>query len=198
MSELTYDSNDEMYFHWYLMTLKEHNFILEYELQPKPFILSEPVVSQYVKPMKRVENKTLEYTILNGHIYTPDAQIIWNPRVAKNVLYKDAYTFPFLDINPDEIKERCDTLPFIATCGVSYVEIKPAHDFQNMTRLVKLNQKWVFDKYKDFVNIITPQKLFNETFTPSRYFYTDKSPKERKINYKNIKTIDEFIREHNI
>jgi hypothetical protein len=186
-----YDSNDEMYFHWYLMTLKEHNFILEYELQPKPFILSEPIVSKYVKPMKRVEDKILKYTILNGHVYTPDAKIIWNPNRAKGILY-DNFIF---DIDNIPTTERHDTLSFIAILDISYIEIKPSHDFQNMTRLVKLNQKWVFDKYKEFVNIITPQKLFNETFTPSRYFYTDKSSQQRKLNYKNIKTIDEFIRQ---
>jgi hypothetical protein len=185
--EKKYDSQDEMYFHWYLMTLKEHNFIYEYELQPKPFMLSEKFLLQYEKQMNRVENKLLHYSIINEHIYTPDAKIIWNPRVAKGILYNDISEISY---------KRIDNVPFLAIDSVSYVEIKPAHDFQNMTRLVKLNQKWVWDKHKEFVNIITPQKLFNETFTPSRYFFTDKSTQHRKINYKNILTIDEFIRKH--
>lgn len=186
--EKKYDSQDEMYFHWYLMTLKEHNFIYEYELQPKPFVLSDNLSLQYIKKMKKVDDKVLDYTVLNGHIYTPDAKIVWNSRVAKDILYKNIWS--------KETDERIDNVPFLAIDGVSYVEIKPAHDFQNMTRLVKLNQKWVWDKHKEFVNIITPQKLFNETFTPSRYFFTDKSTQHRKINYKNILTIDEFIRKH--
>lgn len=179
-----YDSNDEMYFHWYLMELKDNGFIQGYELQPTPFILSNEVRMSYTKPMKKVADKILSYSILNGHIYTPDAKIFWNEKSSKGVLYN----------NVGNYYNRIDDVPFLAIDNVSYVEIKPSHDFKNMTRLVKLNQKWVWDKHKEFVNIITPQKLFNETFTPGRFFLTDKSSTKRKLNYKNIKTINEFIK----
>jgi len=62
-----------------------------------------------------------------------------------------------------------------------------------MTRLAKINIKWVWDKYGVFVNIIIPEKHFDKTFTPKRFLTTDKSGKPRKIKYKNIKSLKQFI-----
>jgi hypothetical protein len=76
----------------------------------------------------------------------------------------------------------------------SYIEVKPSFDFKNMTRLVKINQKWVFEKHHIYINIVVPEHLFNRTFTPLKYFTTDKSGKPRKIKYKNKITLQEYLK----
>jgi hypothetical protein len=75
----------------------------------------------------------------------------------------------------------------------SYIEVKPLFDQNNMTRLAVLNQKWVMDKFGAFINIVIPEKLFDKTFTPKRYFTCDKSSTKRKIKYSNIITLEDFL-----
>lgn len=76
---------------------------------------------------------------------------------------------------------------------ISFIEVKPSFDQNNMTRLAVLNQKWVFEKFGLFINIVIPEKLFAKTFTPKRYLTCDKSSVKRKIKYKNIISLDEFL-----
>jgi hypothetical protein len=73
------------------------------------------------------------------------------------------------------------------------IEIKPIFDQNNMTRLAIINQKWVMEKHGLFVNIVIPDKLFENTFTPKRYLRCDASSKERKLKFSNVKSLDEFL-----
>lgn len=72
-------------------------------------------------------------------------------------------------------------------------EVKGPFDFQNMTRLFKLNQKWMFDKGV-YVQLITPQKLFTDTFAPQRYLLTDKGKGVRKVR-ETYRTLNEYIQQ---
>ena len=47
-------------------------------------------------------------------------------------------------------------------------------------------------EYNEYIQIVTPNKVFNATFTPERYLLTDKSFIPRKLKYKNVRTIREF------
>ena len=61
-----------------------------------------------------------------------------------------------------------------------------------MTRLVKINIKWVWSLHNEYVQIVVPEKMFKQTFTPERYMYTDKSNRMRVIKYKII-DLDGFL-----
>jgi hypothetical protein len=56
-------------------------------------------------------------------------------------------------------------------------------DQNNMERLFKVNQKWMWQKHGIFVNLIKPQELFQKTFTPAEYLRTP-TGKPRKLNFK--------------
>lgn len=71
-------------------------------------------------------------------------------------------------------------------------EVKGTFDYQNMTRLFKINQKWMYAKYGLYVTKIEPKKLFKETFVPKRYLLTDTGKGERKISEKYL-NLDEYI-----
>ena len=49
----------------------------------------------------------------------------------------------------------------------------------------------MFDKYKIYVNLIQPHKLFEDTWTPKKWLKTP-SGKDRKVNWE-IKTIEEYL-----
>ena len=174
-----FDSSEEKYFDWYLQTLLNNGFIKSYDFNTLSWDLSSKKTYEWEKKMKLVPNKIMETTILHPHIYTPDVVVEWNQN-AKNLFYQNL-----------EDNEKITTY-FYAQDDVSRWEIKGDFDYQNMTRLARVNIKWVMEKYGIYVQIVSPNKTFNKTFTPERYLLTDKSFKPRKLKYKNVKTIREF------
>lgn len=175
----SYDSHEEKYIDWYLQSLLNNGYIKKYTFHHKTYDLSIKIVHKWKKKMKRVEDKDMETTVLQPHTYTPDVLVEWN-KIAEGIFYQNL-----------TISDKLIT-PFIAQNDKSIWEIKGSFDFQNMTRLVTLNIKWVMEKYQDYIQIIVPNKIFNTTFTPQRYLLTDKSFILRKLKYKNVRTIREF------
>jgi hypothetical protein len=184
---LTFDSSGEMHFYWWCEELINAGYIESVLTQPLEFQLSGAIGERYIKPMKKVEDKVMEKIVMNPHIYTPDVQVKWTEK-AENIFF---IRFPQFRIGNNKellnlIKADCDM--------ISLIELKPIFDQNNMTRLAVINQKWVMDKFKVFVNIEIPEKLFDKTFTPQRYLMCDVSTaKKRKINYKNIISLNEFL-----
>jgi len=65
-------------------------------------------------------------------------------------------------------------------------------DQNNMERLFKVNQKWMWQKHGVYVNLVKPQDLFQRTFTPKEYLRTP-SGKPRKLNWKP-KSLFDFLK----
>jgi hypothetical protein len=190
-----FDSNEEKYTYFWLEELKRKGFIKKIVAQPESFDLSEPVVVEYYKQMK-TKGKYVEEPILRGHIYTTDFYVEWDEDF---VMTNSLVTMIYSDVK----KKNGASLGILLAHEIdgryfSYIEVKPNYDMKNMTRLAKINQKWVYEKHHLFVNIVIPEKLFNMTFTPLSYFVTDKSGKPRKIKYKNKITLDEYLKENGL
>lgn len=177
-----FDSHEELYYSWYLDELQDAGFIKSYEAQ-HVFHLLPDVNHIYTKKMVRVADKEVEYSLMKGHIYTTDFKIEWDES-AKGIFYEDL-------TDPPEHTPMTKAL-YIAKEGVTFIEIKPKFDFKNMTRLVKINIKWVWSLYNEYVQIVVPEKMFKKTFTPNRYQYTNKSNKKRVIKFET-QTLDEFL-----
>jgi len=183
-----FDSVGELHFSYWCEELKKKGYIEHYEFQPEAYDLSSKVTSTYKKPMKRVEDKVLEQTILQPHIYTPDVLIIWNSK-AQGVFY-----------NTLEDCSKVEPHQMIANwqgyenrmVWASTIELKPTFDHQNMTRLASLNIKWVYEKHKHVIEMVKLPDFFKKTFTPNRYLLTDKTYVTRKLKYKPT-TLNEFI-----
>ena len=139
--------------------------------------------------MKRVEDKILTQTILQPSSYTPDFIIYWEPKAIGIFVSKESKTVGKI------------ITPFLCTDDelISIVETKGTFDMGNMTRLANNNIKFVYEKYNVYIDMIKVPAIFKKTFTPDRYYMTDKSFKTRKINYgtKNKiigpRTLREFI-----
>ena len=181
--ENEFDSKGELYFSWWINQLIEARYIESVEYQPEPFSLSGQVNVDRFEPYKKKEGgKYVPEEILAGHIYTADVLIYWTQKAI------NLFAFPLEgDLRKKKNRSFLQLLCQQDSVGkwFSFIEVKPSFDQNNMTRLAKINQKWVFEKYGIFVNIVIPEKHFEKTFTPTRYFYTDKSGKPRAIKYKN-------------
>ena len=142
-----YDSNEELWLAYYLDELKEADFVAEWKSQPQEYVLSEPVVYTWLQKLK-TKGKLKPSALLQGHKYTPDFMVSWNS-CARNI---------FFNTIDDGINLK--NVPFFAHSGnnISIVDIKPAFDMNNMTRLFVINQKWMMDKYGIYVQKIIISK----------------------------------------
>ena len=177
-----FDSSEELYFSWYLEQLKASRYINHWERIETSYLLTKGLEHEYIKPMKKVEDKALKQTILAPSSYTPDFKIYWEPK-AIGIFVSELYN----------TKEKINT-PFICQNPemVSIIETKGMFDMGNMTRLANNNIKFVYETYNVYINMIKIPDIFNKTYTPDRFLMTDKTFQPRKLKYKNVRTLREF------
>ena len=180
-------SNEEMYFGWYLEDLLDAGYIDDWTYEEETFDLALPVKLPWKKQLK-TKVKDMSMSFLEKCTYNPDFKIYWNEK-AKGVFY----------YNLEEEIYDPKTLPYFACQqNISRIEIKPNHDFQNKTQQAVIKIKWLM-QLGTYVQLVIPapkvskggklnpqSALFNNTFIPRRYVYTDKSMGLRKINFKHI------------
>lgn len=179
------DSEEEYYFLTWVYELIKLGYIHKVEradtfnLTPKYAYELVEEIQLKTKVKKVVKNKV----ILNPHVYTPDFIIYWkDKKFIEHGIYED-----LCKINPQFTIYEKDGFP------ITYVEIKPDFDQNNMTRIFKINQKFTYFIYSIYVILVNvPGSLFQDTFTPLSYFYTLKTGKKRKIKWKPI-TVEEYI-----
>lgn len=175
------DSQEEVMMLMYIEELIENGYAEKVE-RAKTFDLSAKLRNTYnvtvqMKTKEKVVEKSL--ILLEDHVYTPEFVVIW---LAKG---KDTFVDTLVNIN-----SRKFTRPFIGG-NATYIEVKPEFDKNNMTRLFKINQKWMWSSYGIFVNLVQPHKLFEETFTPRAYLTTP-TGKTRVIHWP-VKTLEEYV-----
>ena len=179
------DSKEEMYFVWYLEELVATGFVKDFRRCPT-YQLGIPIQKQYIKPMKKVEDKILEQTIMKPHEYTPDYIIMWE-RESVGVLCTDI----------DDIFDKHVSKFICQKDGdeyYSHVEIKGGYDRFGRTDKMQISIKWLFQKMGIFTNLIKMPMLFEQTFTPKRYHFTDKKKEPRKIKWET-KSILQYVDE---
>lgn len=181
--ELPYESNEELYFLYWCEELIKNKIILPNIERGKTFVLSEPALEQIeiIKQFKKGVKKLIKYKkFLREHVYTNDFTIY----IREDKI--DLFNFKYAG---NKIVNEISYLKV-------YFEIKPFYDQNNMTRIFSINQKWVFDKYGQFINLFIPEKQFINTFFPKKYLYT-KTGKTKNTQLLNelstIKLIDDFL-----
>lgn len=182
----SFDSEEEYFFWAYCKELEERGFIEFFYKNNDSIVLTEPLLIKYKQSISlktKIKEIEKEQKILSSSSYTPDFNIDWNPKSEK-IFYQ------LLGL-PERV-----VCPFLAQQdenGIySVVECKPVFDRNNMTRLFKHNQKFIWDKFKIFVNLVYPIDLFKKTFTPEAYF-TTLAGRKRNFTYPPTK-IDDYIK----
>ncbi len=183
---MTFDSDEELYLYWYFLELQEKGYILEIK-RGKTYLLSDKIFRQYIKKIQlktKVKIEVKDLIIMEDHVYTPDYEIVWAEK-AKGLFY--------LPLQGLESKTKLAIAQVIEGKTTSIIEVKPIFDAQNMTRLFTLNKKWMFQIYGLYVTKLVHQEIFEATFTPVRYLFTNKSKGVRKIDFK-VKTLEEYLK----
>jgi len=180
-------------------------FILDYtpEDEIDAFVLFEGLSYQWIdvkiiyQGTKRETEKLSPKTdkLLEPTRYTPDGVIIWND-LAKNVLFNDLF----------EKGDAYFKAQFVDEKWVTILDVKAPTGTNRMADLpFSFTRKMMWMEHKLYVNkvMICPPKplaknyLFSDTWTPGRYFLTDKMTKERSIPFK-ADTAEQFLKTHKL
>lgn len=195
--ETKFDSAEELVFSMYLDELYEAGYIESWEHHPESFILCPPVSYEYDKQLK-TKTKVLIKKFIAKHEYTADFKIIWNNK-AQGVFFDTFDSRRDLKKSLFVANTKRSTAYYSIMEYYSIIEVKPAFSLFNMQRLFELNRKWLYDSYEIYVQKIIPINkkktgLFQISFCPKKFLYTEKTKKLKKLNFAT-KTLDEFIRE---
>jgi hypothetical protein len=174
-NSIEYDSLDELGALQWLFELKNQGYITKIE-RAESFLLCDGVTNDYAELKKsKVSSKPMQQTILHGHSYTPEFKVLWTIDGARKFVWdpESRTKFDKLFIGWHGDSDDWDgEVPKNKYPCICYIEVKPSFDRNNMERLFKLNQKWMWQQHEIFVNLVKINDLFQKTFTPKGYLRT--------------------------
>ena len=150
------DSNEEWYFYSWLIECKKLGIVLDYEYQPKEFLLTEKF--KYVPAFGNPKKK--EKHMLADHVYTADFRIVFNKLYGEKLSEYFKIPLEAIDTNGD---------------AVVFVDVKGGFNRFAGDRNFSIHQKMMWDKYKIYVQKIVPEDLFKKLGTPEAAKYTIKT-----------------------
>lgn len=183
----------------WLFELKEKGFIHSIE-RAQEILISSALVNKYTKKIEmktKTKEELISQTLLDAHYYTGEFNVLWYAHTPDRLVWPVSqiglskcqapligHHFPMTD--PDGALTHQNGL-------ITYMEVKPIFDFRDNNRRFSVNQKWVWESRKMFVNLAQPERLFKGTFTPAAYMKTRKKRSERQIKW-NIRSVDEYLK----
>lgn len=196
--DIKFDSDDEFYVACWLEELKQAGHVIKWRRSKEAIPLTEGLKFDYVKTTHlktKVKHELKTKEILKPSEYTPDFEAMFGAG-------------PFLSLICEHAK--IDSLFYTNQFPKAWLEVKPAFDQNNMERLFKNNQKFVWYRHKIFVNLVIPEELFKKTFLPkdcAEYFKYKREPtgknkgKKKAGDYKFDwipKTLEQYLTENNL
>ena len=187
---IVYDSLEEVYIRWYLDELLEAGIIRDVVYQPETILLSDPKKYWWEEELKTKSNQK-STKFLEGSTYTYDFEWQWDDKY-HNIFAMDIDHPP--SFKKGEKKPYFLTQCFLTQWACSSIDVKGkfANRGSNL-REFEAKRKWLYQKTGVFVQKIIPEKLFEATFTPSRYLFCDKMIKKLRTIHFEAKTLDLFL-----
>lgn len=152
------DSNEEWYFYSWIIEAKKLGVVLDYEYQPKEFLLTEKF--KYVPAFGNPKKK--EKHLLADHVYTADFRIVFNSLYGEKLSEYFKIPIEAIDANGNV---------------VVFVDVKGGFMMHGSDRTFSIHQKMVWDKYKTYIQKIVPEDLFKKLGAPEAAKYTIKTKK---------------------
>ncbi len=161
-------SQEELHFYFWCADALAAGIVSAWSYQPRTFELAPKVTVPETVQMK-TKTKTVEHFLLNPCSYTPDFLLVPGPRwhlVAKSLYSADGKGF-WIDVKGKFGGQYGDDVKF------------------------SLLQKWLYDKWRIYVNKVIPVNFFEKTFVPGRAAI-GKSGRERTC-YLNCRTLPQLL-----
>lgn len=191
-----FDSDMELWFSWWLNELVEAGYVIDYT-DAKTYLLSEKLDYQYLDK-KKTKSILKEQSLIQQHVYTPDFDIRWH-KSALGIFINPPITA--LELNDNSVVcrntqlNKLDKDLFIKSGDAMLVETKGGYSKFGGLKENSINRKWLFARYRIFVNLVKVPDIFAKTFTPKKFLLTS-TGKQRTIHFK-IKILEEYINERN-
>jgi len=189
-----FDSNEEMFFAMWLQELKTYGYVTEWKKNQESIDITKGTKLYYIKYTQlktKLKKEEKAFTLLRPSEYTCDFEILWTLEGMNKFLFQISENQRETVTKHIEkrggITNPTEALFFSAEYNTTFVEVKPDFDQNNMERAFVLNQKFIWDKYKIFVNLIEPVELFKKTFLPLAvvpYFQYKVVPKKAQLKGK--------------
>lgn len=183
-----YRSNEEVYFSWYLDELIKYGYVSWYKYESRKFKLLDEVKGTWDRKLKNGKVVATELHLLQDVEYTPDFEICFTEKAlgifCTGIPSRNRPYFVGVEVDP------------ILNEYIVLVDVK-GKSFINATSSISFSftQKLMWDKLKIYVQKVVPQSLFNKTFTPSRYLYTDGGGAFRNSKtMKNVVNIKDYVK----
>ena len=190
------DSKEELHVARWLEELKKVGLVLDWK-RADSIKVTTGLKKTWVKETQLKTKLKLEEkndVLLRPSVYTPDFNVTFTSKGLK------------LFVGILDVKEYIPNKLFYKTLNINVLlEIKPIFDKNNMERLFRLNQKFIWETQKTFVNLVEPISLFKKTFIPLESipdFKFKRNTKTRnigdwKLDFKPL-TLKDFLHESNI
>jgi hypothetical protein len=193
-----FDSDEEVFFAMWLEELKQAELIREWKRSTEAIPLTHGIYVPYIKTTKlktKTRHEEKIFTVLRPSEYTPDFEVDFS---AYGIQQFVNYIKPVGSFDKDRLFFSGERLK-------GFFEVKPAFDQNNMERLFKNNQKFIWHTREIFINMIEPVELFKKTFMPAEaaeYFKYKKKPTSGKNKHKGVgdwkvdfipKSINEYL-----
>lgn len=173
--------NDSMSEKWTLMWLEclQNEGFIENITRADNFHLTNAIYKKYHDVLKTKVN-IKEEPLLQSSSYTPDFEFDVTSKGQKLSLFKEIDT-----------TERCfkrNDFTFITQNNHCIVEVKGTKFGGKNSTLSEFvyKQKFTYNKYGIYVNLVTPDKLFPLSFSPPPFLLTNITKKARKIRFKVV------------
>lgn len=197
------NKNDhEMYFEWWLKELVKQKLVIDFEYEPKQFKIFDPLAFFYKHSYKTKPHITKDITIFEPIVYTPDYRVVFDARMLNKLFCLVDYDKSYIVDDPElETGNVYQNTIFFATTQKSIVNIlekgyyelwfdvkPPAQVLQKNTKIntrdFRFTQRVMLFEHNIFVNKVVPigskTCIYNKTFTPDRYLFTDGGTQPRK------------------
>lgn len=167
------DSAEEYYFYNWLLEAKKLNIVIEYEYQPKSFLLTNK--AKYIPAFENPKMK--EKHLLAEHSYTADFRFKIDRKYGSKISEYFKVDVKSLDSNGN---------PEI------WIDIKGNFNRFGGDRSFSINQKLVYDKHGIYVQKVVPYDCFEKLGIPEAAKYTLKT-KKPTLKYVGLKIINEIF-----
>ena len=193
-----YDSQEEVWMSMWLEELQKAGYVRFWRRNVDPILITPAYKIDYVKKIElktKTKYEEKEFTLLQDLQYTPDFELAFT---------KKGYHF-FCSPRSGNVKPN--RYFFQRQDETFFIEVKPTFDQHEKTAKFSLIQKFLWDKYRMFVDLIIPEHLFKDTFMPLAAmddFRYKKAPTGKNKGKKKAgdwkvdyipKTLKEFINE---
>lgn len=215
----------ELYFEWWIQDLQKKGLVRNYSKEPESLLMQDPVLIYSNVHYKTKPKVIASHNLCPLSSYTRDFDVEFHRSlldvfigylvpIEKNSYelkeihdrtIGDAYfQFSYYYIlNIKEVKEDWITVSFDVKPPSSALEFSPSF---SSSKTFPYNQKLMVEKYGIYVNKVIPTGskdcLFNKTFVPQRYLFTDGGTRERTLNSKffkgEIKSVDQWLQSINV